>query len=177
MGCSVGFGLGFSRSDMAHLLLEPVALDVEGADHKRARTDTDPFRSQWCHTERSKDVNLGYPIAANRIMLNPRNRLKESANSRYWLTCRAISSAGEHSLHTGGVAGSIPASPTNNVKDLAHTRSGQMGSLSHPCHNGDVSDGVHSQTWFEMAGTSEALGMPAPRPLIRHQRRWHQVEP
>ena len=112
MGCSVGFGLGFSRSDMVNLLLETVALDGEGADHKRAPTDTDPFLSHWCHTERSKDVNLGYLIAANRIMLNLRNRLKESANSRYWLTCRAISSAGEHSLHTGGVTGSIPVSPT-----------------------------------------------------------------
>jgi hypothetical protein len=29
---------------------------------------------------------------------------------------RAISSAGEHCLHTAGVAGSIPASPTNKYK-------------------------------------------------------------
>ena len=112
MGCSVGLGLGFSRSDMVNLLLESVALDVEGADHKRALTDTDPFLSHWCHTERSKDVNLGYPIAANRIMLNPRNRLKESANSRYWLLDRARSSAGEHFLDMEGVTGSIPVAPT-----------------------------------------------------------------
>jgi hypothetical protein len=37
------------------------------------------------------------------------------------LRLRAISSAVEHSLHTGGVAGSIPASPTiifNNLRSL-----------------------------------------------------------
>ena len=115
MGCSVGFGLGFSRSDMAHLLLEPVALDVEGADHKRARTDTDPFRSQWCHTERSKDVNLGYPIAANRILLNQGNRLRK-ANSRYWLTGRARRSAGERFLDMEGVTGWIPVAPITILK-------------------------------------------------------------
>jgi hypothetical protein len=32
---------------------------------------------------------------------------------------RAISSAGEHCLHTAGVAGSNPASPTMNIKELA----------------------------------------------------------
>ena len=32
---------------------------------------------------------------------------------------RARSSAGEHCLHTAGVAGSNPAAPTNVFKDLA----------------------------------------------------------
>jgi hypothetical protein len=31
---------------------------------------------------------------------------------------RARSSAGEHSLHTGGVTGSIPVAPTMEIKDL-----------------------------------------------------------
>jgi hypothetical protein len=34
------------------------------------------------------------------------------------LEAGAISSAVEHSLHTGGVAGSIPASPTSNSRAL-----------------------------------------------------------
>ena len=93
--------------------------DVGGADHKRALTDTDPFPSHWCHTERLKDLNLGYPIAANRIMLKSRNRLKESVNSRYWLLDRARSSAGEHFLDMEGVTGSIPVAPTNtSQKDV-----------------------------------------------------------
>ncbi len=113
-------------------LLTVSGSDVWGADHKRAPTDTDPFLSHWCHAERWKDVNLGYLIAANRIMLNPRNRLKESANSRYWLTCRAISSAGEHSLHTGGVTGSIPVSPTI----LLHTARAPPHTLRAPALSG-----------------------------------------
>jgi hypothetical protein len=36
--------------------------------------------------------------------------------------CGAISSAGEHCLHTAGVTGSIPVSPTRNLKDILMLR-------------------------------------------------------
>src|SRR5271165_2939524 len=51
--------------------------------------------------------------------LSARRAVKQSRSRK-----RAISSAVEHSLHTGGVAGSIPASPTI---------SSQNRSLSPPC--------------------------------------------
>jgi hypothetical protein len=44
---------------------------------------------------------------------------------------RAISSAVEHSLHTGGVAGSIPASPTSNFNDLARPECSSFYSGKH----------------------------------------------
>jgi len=39
----------------------------------------------------------------------------------YYGACRAISSVGEHCLHTAGVAGSNPASPTNQINQLEST--------------------------------------------------------
>src|SRR3954469_11030848 len=50
-----------------------------------------------------------HPIA---VGLTPFGARPYTARPRYHATVRARSSAGEHSLHTGGVTGSIPVAPT-----------------------------------------------------------------
>jgi hypothetical protein len=46
MGCSVGLGLGFSRSDMVHLLLQSLALFLM----KLSKKEPSQILAQFCHT-------------------------------------------------------------------------------------------------------------------------------